>query len=101
VPPLPPLGIVPWAWAELAVFFVHHLLGVRPNKNELVIRPRLLSGLDKAKASLILRGQRIDLTVIRAEKDVVAVVNGKRVPLVNGELKLPLPAKGQIIEMKI
>ncbi|MCX6145448.1 MAG: hypothetical protein NTZ35_19750 [Ignavibacteriales bacterium] len=101
VPPLPPLGIVPWTWAELAVFFVHHLLGVRPNKNELVIRPRLLSGLDKARASLTLRGQRIDLTVTRAEKEALAMVNGKRVPLVNGELKLAIPAKGQTIEMKI
>jgi hypothetical protein len=101
VPPLPPLGIVPWTWAELAVFFVHHLLGVRPNKNELIIRPRLLSGLDKAKASLTLRSQRIDLTVTRAEKEIVAIVNGKRVPLVHGELKLPLPSKAQTIEMKI
>ncbi len=32
VPPLPPTGIVPWAWAELIIFFVHHLLGVRPGK---------------------------------------------------------------------
>jgi hypothetical protein len=101
VPPLPPLGIVPWTWAELAVFFVHHLLGVRPIKNELVIRPRLLSGLDKAKASLTFRGQRIDLTVARAEKEAMAIVNGKRVPLVNGELKLAIPTKGQTIEIKI
>ena len=101
VPPLPPLGIVPWTWAELAVFFVHHLLGVRPTKNELVIRPRMLSGLEKAKASLTLRGQRIDLTVTRTDKETLAMVNGKKVPLVNGELRLPIPAKAQTIEMKI
>jgi cellobiose phosphorylase len=101
VPPLPPLGIVPWTWAELTFFFVHHLLGVRPNKNELVLRPRLLSGLDKASASLTLRGQRVNLTVTRAEKEPQALVNGKNVPLVNGELRLAMPTKTLTIEMRI
>jgi hypothetical protein len=101
VPPLPPLGIVPWTWAEIAVFHIHHLLGVRPNKSELMIHPRLLSGVDTAKASLILRGQRIDLTVTRAAKEPSATVNGKKIPLVNGELKLALPTKNQTIEITI
>jgi hypothetical protein len=101
VPPLPPLGIVPWTWAELVFFFVNHLLGVRPNKNELVIRPRLLSGLDKAKASLVLRSKTIDLVVTRADKETIALVNGKHVPLVNGELRLAMPTKALTIEIKI
>jgi hypothetical protein len=101
VPPLPPLGIVPWTWAELTFFFINHLLGVRPNKNELVIRPRLLGGLDMARMSLVIRGKRIDLTVTRADKEPSALVNGKKVPLVNGELKLAMPAKALTIEMII
>ena len=99
--PVPPLGIVPWTWAELAIFFVYHLLGVRPTKNELIVHPRLMSSLDKAKATLTLRGQTIDLTISRAEKEAMALVNGKHVPLVNGVLKLPPPKKGISIEMKI
>lgn len=101
VPPLPPLGIVPWTWAELIIFFVYHILGVRPTKNELIVHPRLLSGLNKVKATVVLRGQPIDLTTSRAEKEAVALVNGKQIPLVDGELKLPLPRKGLSIEMKI
>lgn len=101
VPPLPPLGIVPWTWAEIVMFFVHHLLGVRPSRNELVVRPRLLNGLDNVKATLILRGQTIDITLGRAEKEPVAIVNGKQVPMVNKELRLPLPQRGLNIEMKV
>jgi hypothetical protein len=101
VPPLPPLGIIPWTWAEIMMFFVHHLLGVRPARDELVLRPHLMSGLDNVKASLVLKGKPIELILGRTEKEPVAAVNGKRVPLVNGELKLPLPQKGIRVEMKI
>jgi hypothetical protein len=101
VPPLPPLGIVPWTWAELVMFFVHHLLGVRPTRNELIVRPRLLRGLENVKATLSLRGQTIDLALARAEKEPRAVVNGKQVPLEAGVLRLPIPARKTTIEMKV
>jgi hypothetical protein len=101
VPPLPPLGIVPWTWAEIVMFFVHHLLGVRPSRNELVVRPRLLKGMDNVKATLLLRGQTINITLGRAEKEPVAIVNGKQVPLVNRELRLPLPQRELNIEMTV
>lgn len=101
VPPLPPLGIVPWTWAEIVMFLVHHLVGVRPSPNELVIHPRLLKGLSTVHTSLTLRGQKIDLTIAKAEKEPSALVNGRNVPLVNGELRLPLPQQGLTIEMKV
>jgi len=101
VPPLPPLGIVPWTWAEMVMFVVHHLVGVRPSRNELAIRPRLLSGLSSVKTSLVVRGHTVDLTIGKAEKQPSALVNGKNVPLVNGQLKLPLPQQGLKIEMKV
>jgi hypothetical protein len=101
VPPLPPLGIVPWTWAEIAMFVVHHLLGVRPTPNELEIHPRLLSGLTSVKTSLVLRGHVINLTIGKTEREPSAVVNGKKVPLVNGQLKLPLPKSDLQIEMMV
>ncbi|MGA3244962.1 MAG: hypothetical protein ABSE41_10115 [Bacteroidota bacterium] len=101
VPPLPPLGIVPWTWAEMVMFVVHHLVGVRPSRNELAIRPRLLSGLSSVKTSLVVRGHTVDLTIGKAEKEPSALVNGKNVPLVNGQLKLPLPQQRLKIEMKV
>ena len=101
VPPLPPLGIVPWTWAEISMFVVHHLIGVRPNANELVIHPRLLKGLSVVKASIMLRGHTLELTVQKSEKEPSALVNGKNVPLVNGQLKLPLPTQGMKIIMNV
>lgn len=101
VPPLPPLGIVPWTWAELMMFFVHHLLGVRPTKNELVIQPRLLTGLENVKATLRVHGYLIEIGLTRSEKEKSALVNGKRVPLVNGVLKLPLPVRKTTIDLRV
>ncbi len=101
VPPLPPLGIVPWTWAEMTMFFVHHLLGVRPSRNELVIRPRLLSGMEKVDTTLRLRGKSLHLSLGKSEKEASAVVNGKKIPMVNSELRLPLPKGDLRIEMKV
>lgn len=101
VPPLPPLGIVPWTWAEIVMFFVHHLVGVRPSKNELTLRPRLLSSMNNVKASLILRGQRVEITLLRTGQEPSAKVDGKQIPLVNGELRLPLPLKSLTIEVNL
>jgi hypothetical protein len=101
VPPLPPLGIVPWTWAEIVMFFIHHLVGVRPSKNELTLRPRLLSSMNNVTTSLMLRGQRIEISILRSGKEPGATVDGRRVPLVNGELKLPLPHKPLKIEINV
>ncbi|MDY7108950.1 MAG: hypothetical protein SYC29_09975 [Planctomycetota bacterium] len=66
IPPYPQIGIVPWTWAELIGLFIHHLLGVRPFFDGLVLRPRLLRGLDRAEATLPLRGHRLHLVLRRA-----------------------------------
>jgi cellobiose phosphorylase len=83
------------------MFFVHHLLGVRPSRDEFVLRPRLLRGLNSVKTSLLLRGQTVEVHIAKADKEASAVVNGKRVPLVNGELRLLLPQRAVKIEMKV
>ena len=101
VPPLPPLGIVPWTWAEIVMFFVHHLVGVRPSKNELTIRPRLLTSMKSVKTSLTLRGQKIEVALTRTGKEPGAKVDGKPVPLVHGELRLPLPRRALKIEIDV
>lgn len=101
VPPLPPLGIVPWTWAEIVMFFVHHMVGVRPSKNELTIRPRLLSSQNSVKTSVTVRSQRIEITITRTGKEPGATVDGKQVPLVAGVLRLPLPKKPMKIEISL
>jgi hypothetical protein len=99
-PPLPPVGIVVWTWAELLSFFVYHLLGVRPSPTDLIIRPRLLSGIDNVRATLKLRGINLELKLVR-DKQQFALVNDKRHPLNQGTLGIPIPKKDSSIEIHI
>jgi hypothetical protein len=65
-PPFPQVGITPWTWAEMIILLVHHLIGIRPEANELRIRPRLLPGIERIQCSFPLRGGRVNLEVKRA-----------------------------------
>jgi hypothetical protein len=62
-PPFPQVGLIPWAWAELIVLFVHHVLGVRPEEGGVRVRPRLLEGMQGARARIPVRDGwlRLDL----------------------------------------
>ena len=68
VPPYPQVGIIPWTWAELIFLFVHHIAGVRPAGNALLIRPRLLPGLDRLRADIPVREGRLELSLRRARR---------------------------------
>jgi len=98
VPPLPPTGIVPWTWAELIIFFVHHLLGVRPGEKELVIRPKLLSGLKEVRARIRVHGKLISLRVRRGRKKEARVA-GKKLKLLKRTLTIPYPKQDVKIEI--
>jgi hypothetical protein len=95
IPPYPQIGIVPWTWVELLILFIHHLLGVRPEWPSLWLRPRLLSGLPGFRASLRIRGFRVNLTVKRAKKKDKPgfLVNGKSFPYAEEGLRLPYTQK--------
>jgi hypothetical protein len=95
IPPYPQIGIVPWTWVELLILFIHHLLGVRPEWPSLLLRPRLLRGLPGFKASLRLRGFRLNLVVKKANrKDKPGfLVNGKFFPYAEEGFRLPYPQK--------
>ncbi|MFO7693579.1 MAG: hypothetical protein R6V57_10885, partial [Vicinamibacterales bacterium] len=54
-PPFPQVGIVPWTWAELVLLFVHHVLGVRPERDGVRVTPRLLAGMQGADARIPVR----------------------------------------------
>jgi hypothetical protein len=93
VPPCPQVGIIPWTWAEIIIFFVHHLLGVRPQVDHLLIRPRLLPELKTIQSNLRVRNCRLDLEVRRAENAAArhALVNGQPHALSDGAVMLPWP----------
>jgi len=98
VPPLPPVGVTPWNWAEILIFFVHHLLGVRPGEKELVIRPKLLSGLKEARARVKVRGKWITLHLRRGRKKE-ARVDGRKFKLSKRTLTVAFPPRDVKIEM--
>lgn len=100
-PPLPPLGIVVWTWAEMIMFFIHHMLGVRPTPTTLVIRPRLLAGLEQLKARIQVQGHSVLLDVRREQKEQWAVVNGTRMSLKNQTLEIPLPRRETSVEIHL
>ena len=101
VPPLPPVGVVVWTWAEIVTFFVHHVLGARPNPRNLVLRPRMLAGLDTVNAKLVVHGHEVGLHLQRAVGKHTASVDGMKMQIVDGSLTLPLPKKNIAIEMSI
>jgi GH15 family glucan-1,4-alpha-glucosidase len=100
VPPYPQVGIVPWTWAELVCLFLYHVLGVRPEYDALVLRPRLLSRLERVEARLRLRGHDVKLTVRRgkADEDVGFLVDGARHPHTENGLRVPLPQRNLHVE---
>ncbi len=98
-PPLPPLGIVVWTWAEILMFFVHHMLGVRPDPQKVRIRPKLLSGLDSIDSTVVLHSHRVRLHLRRTSKDKYALVDGTRKKMNNGILEVPIPKKNMNIEL--
>ena len=101
VPPLPPVGIVVWTWAEIVMFFVHHLLGIRPTSQSLTVRPRLLSGINEVDAKVVIHGYDVRLTLRRAAKEQSASLNGRRLSIIDGSVTLPLPKKNITLEMDI
>jgi hypothetical protein len=62
-PPFPQVGITPWTWAEMIILLVHHLIGIRPEANQLRVRPRLLPGIERIQCSFPLRGGRVNFEV--------------------------------------
>ena len=95
VPPYPQVGIIPWTWSEILTLLVHHMLGVRPGWRTLLLKPRLLSGLNQAEASLRLRQNRLDIAVRREEggEKPGMIWNGKFLPFQDGGWRIRISEK--------
>jgi hypothetical protein len=57
-PPLPPTGILVWAWAQYITLFVKHILNIKCNAETLTSNARL----DNIEAHIRFRGNYIDLS---------------------------------------
>lgn len=97
-PPAPPVSVVGWAWAEVAVLIVQHIMGFRPGLDAIVIRPRLIRGVDPLRTTFTVRGASIDVTVKRSVIPA-ATVNGVKAEVKDGALTLAHPKKGSLTEI--
>jgi cellobiose phosphorylase len=92
-PPAPPVGIVGWIWYEIMALYVHQIIGLRPGIQKLVIRPRLISGLDEIRSTHIVRGRRLNILIRRSKEKSIATVDGREAALQNGALVMPYSRK--------
>ncbi|MBN2093619.1 hypothetical protein JW964_28615 [candidate division KSB1 bacterium] len=102
-PPAAQNGIIPWTWAEVIKFFIHHLLSIRPNGDKLVLMPRLLDGLSQISASIRVRNIRLDLTIQKAQSDAEKgyLIESKKFPYSETGIELPFPDRDLSIKMWI
>jgi hypothetical protein len=83
-------GLIPWTSAELALFSIRHLVGVRFEHDRLVILPALYPGSPRVSADLRVRRGRLRIDISGSGRPQSAELNGKAVPLEkDGALALP------------
>lgn len=102
-PPFPQVGILPWTWAEIVILFVHHILGVRPEEIGLRIRPRLLSGLKGARATLPFQNGRLELEIGKAPRGAAPRFRSDTVILESGpaDVLLAYPGRDFKVEARV
>jgi hypothetical protein len=86
----PTAGILPWTSGEVSLFVVRHLLGVRFEGGETVLKPALYPGSGPVRADLRYRKGRLVLEIPGAGLVDEAFVDGRRwVPDAFGAVRLP------------
>lgn len=101
-PPAPPVGIVGWIWYEIMALYVHQIVGLRPELDHLVVRPRLLRGLDDLRSTHVVRKTKVSIHIRRSKGKTSATVNGEEVAVKEGAISIPYPSIGKLnIEFSI
>jgi GH15 family glucan-1,4-alpha-glucosidase len=99
VPPLPPVAVIPWTWAEIVTLFVHHVLGVRPDPKGVTVMPRLLDGMKDVRAVLRLNGRALSLRIRRGMGREAAFVDGAEIQRRSGAARLARPERDMAVEI--
>ena len=99
-PPMPPVGVVGWTWYEILNLRSHHIAGLRPDIEELVVKPRLPDRIDTLASTHLVRGANVHLSVRRGNGIPRATVNGNDVPLREGALHIPYPRRGSTLTLE-
>ena len=95
-PPAPPVGIVGWIWYEIMALYVHQIVGLRPGLDGLVVRPRLIRGLDDLRSTHIVRNTKVSVHIWRSKERTFARVNGKEIAVIEGAISIPYPLRGTL-----
>ena len=91
----PTAGILPWTSGEISLFVVRHLLGVRFEDKQLVMKPALYPGSPPVSADLRFRQGRLQLEIPGAGPVLSAEVNGQPLqPRDDGMFALPVDFEG-------
>jgi hypothetical protein len=102
VPPYPQVGITPWTWAEIVFLFVHHVLGLRPGRDRILLRPRFLPGQRRLEASVRVRGAiiKFSLKKARAGERPAFRVGGAPASVKDGTIAVRFPGRGRTIAVE-
>jgi hypothetical protein len=91
----PTAGIIPWTSGEISLFIVRHLLGVRFEGQQVILKPALYPGSPPLTADLRFHSGRLLLDIPDAGPIAFAQVNGRRVaPRKDGAIALPADFEG-------
>jgi hypothetical protein len=94
-------GILPWTSGEISLFIVRHLLGVRFERDRLVVKPALYPNSPPVHADLRFRRGRLKLEITAAGAFQFAEVNGRRLSVErDGALRLPADFEGGTITLR-
>jgi hypothetical protein len=99
-PPMPPVGVVGWTWYEILNLCSHHIAGLRPDVDALVVKPRLPDRIDTLSSSHLVRGAHVRVDVRRGSGGVHASLNGKDIPVAEGSVRIPYPARGSALRLE-
>jgi hypothetical protein len=102
VPPLPPMGVIVWGWAEIASLFVGDLLGARVDDSgeTLVFDPHLPSGLDRMAGTLRFRDATLAVDVRRTGRRA-ATAYGRPLSPKPGGFVVPRPVRSGRIGLEV
>jgi hypothetical protein len=94
-------ALIPWTSGEIALFVVHHYLGVGFEHGALLLRPSLYPGSPPVEADLRYRAGRLHLRVEGSGPARSALVNGRPVEVgPDGTVRLPADFPGGAVAIR-
>lgn len=103
VPPYPQVGITPWIWAEMIIFCVRHVAGIRPDGTMLTINPKLLPNIDSLSIELPIHKIRLSIrmSVSNAVLENRLIVDNREVAMGPEGATIPIPATSTTIDITL